>query len=199
MNGAWPCSVEFWSMNLYLPLGIGLWQIQNQQLLLVSRQQTQFINANDTYKPLLPASGRGLGTFRYWSLRFRLWYRSTSQQGKYEGLVLVGMAIQFLVSFVVYNISRKFNHYGIVSHHTSPGLCRRGWEWVPSIIWQFLWTWVCGPYVLWKIRMIRDIYHWRLQTIITVVAGLPGTPLWLAAVYASNFGPLDKYWLPAMW
>lgn len=36
---------------------------------------------------------------------------------------------QFTVSFVVYNISRKFNRYGIVSHHTTPGLCRRGWEW----------------------------------------------------------------------
>lgn len=37
--------------------------------------------------------------------------------------------VQFTVSMVVYNISRKFNHYGIVSHHTSPRLCRRGWEW----------------------------------------------------------------------
>lgn len=94
MNGAWPCSVEFWSMNLYLPIGIGLWQAQNQQLLLVSRQQTQFISSNDTYKPLLPASGRGFGTFRYWIWRLKLWYQNTSHQGKYEGFVLIGIAIQ---------------------------------------------------------------------------------------------------------
>ena len=28
-----------------------------------------------------------------------------------------------------------------------------------------------GPYLLWKIRMIHDIYHWRLQTISAIVAG----------------------------
>ncbi|KAL8838904.1 MAG: hypothetical protein Q9170_001941 [Blastenia crenularia] len=199
MNGAWPCSVEFWSMNLYLPIGIGLWQAQNQQLLIVSRQQTQMITSNETYKPLLPLRGRGIGTPRYWFWRFKLWYQGISTQGKYEGFVLLGIIVQFIVSMVVYNISRKFNHYGIVSHHTTPGLCRRGWEWAPSVIWQFLWNFFFGPYLLWKIRMIRDIYHWRLQTIIAVVAGVPGTPLWLAAVYTDKFGPVNKYWLPAMW
>ncbi|KAL8941260.1 MAG: hypothetical protein Q9211_001882 [Gyalolechia sp. 1 TL-2023] len=199
MNGVWPCSVEFWAMNLYLPIGIGLFQAANQQLLMVSRQQTQLMTSNDTYKPLLPSRGRGIGTRRYWLWRFKLWYRSISTQGKYEGLVLIGMILQFTVSMIVYNISRKFNRYGIVSHHTSPALCRRGWEWAPSVIWQFLWNYFFGPYLLWKIHMIRDIYHWRLQTFIAVVAGLPGTPLWLMAVYTDKFAPVNKYWLPAMW
>ncbi|KAL8723865.1 MAG: hypothetical protein Q9181_007121 [Wetmoreana brouardii] len=199
MNGAWPCSVEFWAMNLYLPIGIGLWQAQNQQLLIVSRQQTQMITSTKTYKPLLPPRGRGFGSSSYWVSRFMLWYRSISTQGMYEGFILIGIIIQFTVSMVVYNISRKFNHYGIVSHHTSPGLCRRGWEWAPSVVWQFLWNFLFGPYLLWRIRMIRDIYNWRLQTIIAVVAGLLGTPVWLAAVYTDKFGPVNKYWLPAMW
>ena len=43
---------------------------------------------------------------------------------------------------------------------------------LPSIVWQFLWNYFFGPYLIWKIRMIRDIYHWRLQTILAVVAGL---------------------------
>ena len=30
-------------------------------------------------------------------------------------------------------------------------------------------------------------------------ARLPGTPIWLASVYSMNFGPVNKYWLPAMW
>ena len=42
---------------------------------------------------------------------------------------------------------------------------------VPSIGWQFLWNWFFGPYLLWKIHMIRDIYLWRLQTILAVVSG----------------------------
>ena len=85
----------------------------------------------------------------------------------------------------------------------------------PSIIWQGLWNYVLGPYSLWKIRDVHDIYHWRLQTIITIVAGyvslshnfdnllnassLPGTPLWLISVYSSSFAPLIKYWIPAFW
>ncbi|KAI4113464.1 MAG: hypothetical protein LQ345_005562 [Seirophora villosa] len=199
MNGAFPCSVEFWAMSLYLPIGIGLWQAQNQQLLIVSRQQTELIHSNEIYKPLMPSRGRGPGTCRYWLWRFSVWYRGTSTQGKYEGFVFIGIIIQFTVTMVVYNISRKFNAYGIVSQPTSPGMCRRGWEWAPSVVWQFLWNFVFGPYLLWNIRMIRDIYNWRLQTIIAVVAGLPGTPIWLAALYTDKFQAVNKYWIPSMW
>jgi len=28
---------------------------------------------------------------------------------------------------------------------------------------------------------------------------LPGTPIWLAAVYTSSFASVNKYWIPAMW
>lgn len=89
MNGAWPCSVEFWAMTLYLPIGIGLWQAQNQQLLIVSRQQTQMITSNETYKPLLPPRGRGFGTLKYWVWRCKLWYTGISTQGKYEASSLL--------------------------------------------------------------------------------------------------------------
>lgn len=41
----------------------------------------------------------------------------------------------------------------------------------PSIVWQGLWNYVCGPYLIYKVRLIRDIYHWRLQTILAIVAG----------------------------
>ncbi|KAL9096000.1 MAG: hypothetical protein Q9163_006468, partial [Psora crenata] len=69
----------------------------------------------------------------------------------------------------------------------------------PSIIWQFLWNYFFGPYLIWKIRMIRDIYQWRLQTILAIVAGIPGTPLWLAAIYTSSFASVNKYVTPPMW
>ncbi|KAL8857572.1 MAG: hypothetical protein Q9178_005900 [Gyalolechia marmorata] len=131
MNGRWPCNVEFWSMSLYLPIGIGLWQAQNQQLIIVSREQTEMRKPEyASFKPLLPPRGRGMGTPTYWLWRFKIWYRSISTQGKYEGFVLFGIVI---------------------------------------------------------------------QTIIAIVAGLPGTPLWFAAVYTNKFAPINKYWLPSMW
>ncbi|CAL8574073.1 hypothetical protein XPA_000046 [Xanthoria parietina] len=200
MNGRWPCNVEFWSMSLYLPIGIGLWQAQNQQLIIVSREQTEMSRSHrPVFKPLLPPRGRGMGTPSYWFWRLKIWYRTISSQGKYEGFVLFGIIIQFSVSMVIYNISRKFSSYGIVEHPTTPGSCRRGWEWAPSVVWQFLWNYLFGPYLLWKIRTIHDIYHWRLQTIIAIVAGLLGTPLWFAAVTTDKFARVNQYWLPSMW
>ena len=97
MNGAWPCSVEYWSMNLYLPIGIGLWQAQNQQLLIVSRQQSQLITSRETYKPLLPSRRHGFGTPRYWLWRFKIWYQGISSQGRYEGFVFIGIIIQVML------------------------------------------------------------------------------------------------------
>ncbi|CAD6587062.1 MAG: hypothetical protein ASARMPRED_002979 [Alectoria sarmentosa] len=198
MNGAFPCQVEYWCMCLYLPIGIGLYQAYNQQLLIVSRGQAALITKEELFKPIFPR-GKGFGGPKYWAFRFKIWWQNVSTKGKYEGFVLIGIVIQFTVSFIIYNISRKFNHYGIVDHHTSPGLCRRGWEWVPTIIWQFSWNYIFGPYLLWNIRMIKDIYHWRLQTTLAIIAGLPGAPMWLVAVYSDKFAPVNKYWLPSEW
>ena len=69
----------------------------------------------------------------------------------------------------------------------------------PSIIWQAAWNYIAGPYLLWKIRMIRDIYNWRLQTTLAILASLPGTPFWLAAVYSNSLNGVSKYWVPPMW
>lgn len=42
---------------------------------------------------------------------------------------------------------------------------------LPSIFWQFVWNFFFGPYLLWKIHVIHDIYHWRLQTMLAIIAG----------------------------
>ncbi|KAI4233367.1 MAG: hypothetical protein L6R40_007092 [Gallowayella cf. fulva] len=194
LNGHFPCNAEFWIMSIYLPFGMGLFQAQNQQLLLISRGQ-QSLLTKDSYKPLPQGKTRR----QYWWNRFVIWCESSKEQDAFEGLIAVGMLVQFLGSLLIYLISRKFNAYGIVSEGTTPVLCRRGWEWAPSIIWQAAWNFIAGPYLLWKIRMIRDIYNWRLQTTLAILAGLPGTPLWLAAVYSDKINGVSKYWNPAMW
>lgn len=94
INGAYPCDVEFWIMSIYLPIGIGLFQAQNQQLLIVSREQNQLVRSDELYKPLFPNQGRGIGGPNYWAWRFKLWWRSVSAQNKYEGFVFVGIVIQ---------------------------------------------------------------------------------------------------------
>lgn len=86
---------------------------------------------------------------------------------------------------------------------------------IPSIVWQCLWNFFFGPYLLLKVHKIHDAYHWRLQTMLSILAGyvclwcrssqllilqrLPGTPLWIAGVYSDAFAPVNRYWVPAMW
>lgn len=97
MNGAFTCQWEFWWMSIYLPIGIGLFQAQNQQLLVVSRQQAKLIVRDDLYKPL-PARPKGsIGGPKYYLYRLKIWWRDTNQQRKYEAYVLVGMAVQVSV------------------------------------------------------------------------------------------------------
>ncbi|KAI4269545.1 MAG: hypothetical protein LQ337_007216 [Flavoplaca oasis] len=168
LNGYFPCNAEFWIMSIYLPIGVGLFQAQNQQLLLISRGQ-QVLLTQDAYKPLPSGKTR----WQYYRNKFIIWCKSSKEQDAFEGFIALGMLVQ--------------------------ALCRRGWEWAPSIIWQAAWNYIAGPYLLWKIRMIRDIYNWRLQTTLAILAGLPGTPLWLAAIYSNSLNGVSKYWPPAMW
>ena len=145
LNGLYPCNVEFWAMSLYLPIGLGLFQAQNQQLLLVSRGQDQLMKVEDSFKRFAGERGHGLGTPRYWANRCKLWWNGANKQRKYESFVLIGIVFQvsclrhklilaltveqFVGSFIIYNISQKFSRYGTVGHPTDPASCRRGWEW----------------------------------------------------------------------
>jgi hypothetical protein len=61
------------------------------------------------------------------------------------------------------------------------------------------WTWIYGPYELYRIKNIRDAHRWRLQTILCVVSGLPGSPLWIAAVFSTAFKPVNPWFVPPMW
>ena len=94
LNGTFPCGAEFWIMSIYLPIGIGLFQAQNQQLLIVSREQNLLKGIDELYRPLYPSRRGGLGGPKYWIWRLKLWWRSVNTQNKYEGLVFVGMIVQ---------------------------------------------------------------------------------------------------------
>ena len=81
-------------MNIYLPIGIGLFQAQNQQLLLVSRRQARLIVMDELYKPFLPKTGRGTGGPKYWRFRCKIWWRGINEEKKYQGFVVIGMVVQ---------------------------------------------------------------------------------------------------------
>ena len=92
MNGTFPCQVEFWCMSLWLPAGIGLFQAQNQQLLVVSLQQQRLLATEELYKPLPPRKGRG--SVNYWRFRMKCWWREASSTRRYELFVTLGIVVQ---------------------------------------------------------------------------------------------------------
>lgn len=70
---------------------------------------------------------------------------------------------------------------------------------IPSAMWQLFFCCIYGPYLLYKIRHVRDTHFWRLQVMCCVISGFPGAPLWLASVFSTAFKPVNKWWVPPLW
>ncbi|KAH0536572.1 hypothetical protein FGG08_006556 [Glutinoglossum americanum] len=191
LNGSFPCDAEYWIMSIYLPFGIALFQAQNLQLLSLSSMQKKLMLHPQT-RPLVGRWPRGIAELR------KAW-RHMNLMTRLYTLIGAGMVVQAIAALIIFMVSRKFHNFGVVSHDLGPTKCRTGWEWLPSILWQFLWAWGFGPFVLFKIRHIKDIHMWRLQTSLCIISGLPGSPLWMASVYSPAFGNIGKYWPPAVW
>lgn len=73
---------------------MGLFQAQNQQLLIVSREQKSLLEDQNQYKPLYKGKGKGIGGPRYIFWRLKLWWQTVSAQHRYEGVVAVGIFVQ---------------------------------------------------------------------------------------------------------
>ncbi|KAJ5312636.1 hypothetical protein PENANT_c007G06881 [Penicillium antarcticum] len=195
MGDNYPCVAEYWIMSIYFPVGIALFQANSMQLLNVfGIQEKLLLNAQQPYRPQFintPAS----------STRYLARWKQLNLVQRTQLGIAVGMVAQLLISLSIFLSSRKFQTFGTFSEHVSAAECRRGPEWVPSILWQLLWSWVFAPYILWKIRNIHDIHHWRLQITCCLIAALPGSPMWFAALYSTTsvWAAINKYWVPALW
>ncbi|KAI9931366.1 hypothetical protein MW887_009941 [Aspergillus wentii] len=195
MGNAYPCVAEYWIMSIYLPLGIALFQANSMQLLNVfGIQEKLLLNARQPSGSHLTARSKSPS-------QYVLQWKQMNLVQRTEVGIAIGMVIQVIVSLTIFLTSRKFHNFGTFSHSTSPDECRTGPEWIPSILWQLCWSWIFAPWMLWKIRNIHDIHHWRLQITCCVIAGLPGSPMWLAALYLSTdtWKVIGRYWVPALW
>ncbi|KAE8382443.1 hypothetical protein BDV26DRAFT_3799 [Aspergillus bertholletiae] len=195
MAGAYPCVAEYWIMSVYLPLGIALFHASSMQLLSVSGMQERMLST--TQEP--PRAGSNASS-KFPSGYLHRW-RQMNLVHRTEVAIAVGMAVQLVLSLSVYLASRKFHGFGTFSEHGSLEECRRGPEWIPSILWQLFWSWIFAPCMLWKIRNIRDVHHWRLQITLCAIAALPGSPLWFAALNSTTepWATINSYWVPALW
>ncbi|KAB8229038.1 uncharacterized protein BDW43DRAFT_315374 [Aspergillus alliaceus] len=207
MGSAYPCSVEYWIMSIYLPLGIALFQANSMQLLSVFGIQEKLLyTAHQPHRAQFSARPRS-------PRRYLFQWREMNLVQRTELGIAVGMVVQVRIlnsavdgraltdpqnqlclSLAVYLSSRKFNTFGTFSHPGSP-------EEIPSILWQLFWSWIFAPYILWKIRHIQDIHHWRRQITCCVIAALPGSPMWFVALHSPTdpWDAINRYWVPSLW
>ncbi|KJZ72679.1 hypothetical protein HIM_07871 [Hirsutella minnesotensis 3608] len=193
-----PGDGEYWIMGIYLPFGIALFHASNSRFLHVAKAQKKYalhrISLVDG--PTISNRRRGiLARFR------RLDYTS-----KILTLVGCGLFFQLFLTCLMYIISRKWHSsWGIPGTEVYGNAMEkkiaqnRGWEWWPSVFWQFFWAWLVAPIILWQARSIHDTQGWRFQTIACSIANLHATPMWLIALYVPAMEPVNKYWIPPQW
>ncbi|KAH6633852.1 hypothetical protein B0J18DRAFT_514 [Chaetomium sp. MPI-SDFR-AT-0129] len=196
-----PEVAEFWIMSIWYPFGIALFQAGNSQFLHIAKAQSRFARPpsqmRTRYDEKRPAHKQ--------SLFERI--RDMDYSKRMFMFVTMGMGVQLLVVVIIYMISRKFHSdFGIpgteVTGSTPLEIAMqqgRGWEWWPSIVWQFIWAWIVAPIILWRSRGIHDTHGWQKQTIACCIAGLPAAPMWLIAIYAPGMAPVNQYFIPPQW
>ncbi|KAJ3455611.1 hypothetical protein MRS44_017093 [Fusarium solani] len=165
--------VEYWVMSTYLPFGIALFHASNSRFLHIAKTQKELFAASSHEKPRRAKSGpKGrIQTFNYTK--------------KILILVGLGMAFQLFLTIFMFLISRKFHpSFGIPGTEVTgtedyqKSQMGRGWEWWPSVFWQFFWAWIIAPYILWNLH---------------------ATPMWLIALYVPGMAPVNHVWVPPQW
>ncbi|KAK4444749.1 hypothetical protein QBC34DRAFT_474202 [Podospora aff. communis PSN243] len=199
-----PALAEYWIMGIWYPFGIALFQAGNSQFLHIARAQARFARGDSGMGQLGEKKKKG-GDGKKGGLWARVRVMEYSQ--RMFLFVTLGMAVQLVVVVVVFMISKKFHpSFGIdgteVYGKTEMEIAiqqGRGWEWWPSLFWQFLWAWVVAPIILWRSRGIKDTHGWQLQTVACCIAGLPAAPMWLVALYVPAMGPVNAVFIPPQW
>ncbi|KAK5147710.1 hypothetical protein LTR32_000869 [Rachicladosporium monterosium] len=222
-NGHFTCAAEFWIMSIYLPFGIALFQANITQLRSISYRQSRILSRqmSETSFDSLPSVKKGSKMSKVPNV----WTRWRSLNDVEKSYVFIGFFMlvqvreaytgfrfgltltfpQLVMTGALYattpTLQGDWSSYGDIPYAKGQSRCRKSLEWIPSAFWQLFWSWVYGPYVLYKIQNIHDAHHWRLQTVLSIVSGLPGTPLWIASVFTpgGKFHPVNIWWVPSMW
>ncbi|KAL7272043.1 hypothetical protein RUND412_005168 [Rhizina undulata] len=204
LNGVIPCNLEFWIMNLCAPLGIALFQAQNMQLLSLFWGQKQLVWLHS--KDSDAAQQLEIDSYHFQKSRpnffVRCWrkWRNTCILTQTYIIIGIGTGFQILVALVVFLISRRFHSkFGLGPGPVTSYECRAGWEWFPSGIWQAIWTYGFGPFIVFRIRNIEDTHKWKLQTTLAILFSLPALPLWSCTLFTPDFYVMNWYWPPNLW
>ncbi|KAH7073930.1 hypothetical protein BKA63DRAFT_44224 [Paraphoma chrysanthemicola] len=189
--------VQYFVMGTWFPLGIALFHASNLRFFYVARLQKQFA------QPSFQRSRNQTVSTSSWFSRFR----NMAYTSKVMTFIISGMVVQTLLTVGMWLACKKYHPgFGIpgteIKGATLPEQLidlGRGWEWWPSVMWQFIWTWGIAPVLIWRAWGIRDTMGWRTQTIGACVSGLHATPMFLIASYCPAMYPINAYFHPSQW
>ncbi|KAF2826292.1 putative GprK-type G-protein coupled receptor protein [Ophiobolus disseminans] len=189
--------VQYFVMGTWFPLGIALFHAANLRFLRVAKLQRQFT------LPELQIPRRRSRIQSAWFNRVQNMYYTT----RIMTLIITGVVIQALLTLGMWLACKKYHpSFGIpgteIRGTTLPEQLvdlGRGWEWWPSVVWQFIWTWGVAPFLIWRAWDIRDTMGWRTQTIGACLSGLHATPMFLIASYVPAFNKVNAYFHPSQW
>nr|POE53482.1 hypothetical protein CFP56_28704 [Quercus suber] len=184
-NGHFLCSAEFWIMSVYLPLGIALFQANALQLRNISDQQQKLLE-----RPLSPSSSLAdLLSNDHARKRKGTWsWRSLTQTEKAYVYIATGMLIQATGQAFLKACLIARDRHCVGSLTLGKDVCVS----IPRT-YAFADGAIRGSH-----RLSGNLPGpGGLDRILSI--WLPGTPLWLAALYSDAFKPLNKWWVPPMW
>ncbi|OAA80940.1 Regulator of G protein signaling superfamily [Akanthomyces lecanii RCEF 1005] len=190
--------IQYFFMGIYFPLGIALFHASNLRFLHIAKLQKQFTH------PALRLKAQGCnGASTSWLCRFR----NMGYTKRVMAFISVGMAVQVFLTLACWFAVKKYHPtYGLpgteMKSTTLPAQVAelgRGWEWWPSLVWQFIWTWIIAPVLIYRAWGIRDTLGWRAQTIGCCLSSLHATPMFLVASYVPAFDKVNMYFSQSQW
>lgn len=166
-------TVQYFIMGTWFPLGIALFHAANLRFLRVAELQKQFESTSEVGRMRF-GEGRSAAP-KTWMGR----WRSVGHENKVFVMIGVGMAFQCLLTAGMWLACSKYHPgFGVPGTEiTGESLPEqlidlgRGWEWWPTVLWQFVWTWMVAPFLIWRALGIRDTLGWRTQTIGACLSG----------------------------
>ncbi|CAI6342056.1 unnamed protein product [Periconia digitata] len=191
-------TVQYFIMGTWFPLGIALFHAANLRFLRVAELQRRFVAPDVKTKQVLSRSSHYSWVSRIRNIRY----------GKKVTIIISSVvAIQWILCAVMWVMCSKYHpSFGLpgtaIKGSTVPEQIidlGRGWEWIPSVVYQFIWTWGVAPYLIVCAWNIRDTMGWRTQTIGACISGLHATPMFLIASYVPAFNGINQYYPPSQW
>jgi hypothetical protein len=170
-NGHFLCSAEFWIMSIYLPFGIALFQANVTQLRSIAEQQEALLLRQSSYNgSKLATSGvQSVCTTHSSTEKLLLYCGRHGDTGTLtavldqQGTEYTLTHLQLIITSVIYvtspTLQGNWSSYGDIPYNKGQVKCRKTLEWIPSAFWQLFWTWIYGPYELFRIRNIRDAHR----------------------------------------